>query len=65
MKQRRGSSLTLLRFQEWRNMPYWLMSVIAFVLAAIAYDKKWHRLKFIFYLIGREFEIFSVNSVLL
>ncbi len=52
MKQRRGSSLTLLRFQEWRNMPYWLMSVIAFVLAAIAYDKKWHRLKFIFYLIG-------------
>lgn len=28
------------------------MSVIAFVLAAIAYDKKWHRLKFIFYLIG-------------
>ncbi len=33
-------------------MPYWLMSVIAFVFAAIAHDKKWHRLKFIFYLIG-------------
>ncbi len=33
-------------------MPYWLMSVIAVVLAAIAYDKKWNRLKFIFYLIA-------------
>ncbi len=33
-------------------MPFWLISVIAFVLAAIAYDKRWHRLKFILYLIG-------------
>lgn len=33
-------------------MPYWLMSVIAFVFAVIAHDKKWYRLKFIFYLIG-------------
>lgn len=38
---------------EWfQNMPYWLISVISFILAFIAKDKKWNRIKVILYLIG-------------
>ncbi len=33
-------------------MPCWLISIIAFVLATIARDKKWNRIKVILYLIG-------------
>lgn len=38
--------------KECENMPWGLISVIAFILAIIAKDKKRNGLKVIFYLIG-------------
>lgn len=37
---------------EIPDIPYWLISVIAFVLAAIARDKEWHMVKVFFYVVG-------------
>ncbi len=34
------------------DLPYWLISVIAFILTAIARDKEWHILKAIFFVIA-------------
>lgn len=34
------------------DIPYWLISVIAFILTAIAKDKEWHILKAIFFVIA-------------
>jgi len=38
--------------KECGNMPCWLISIIAFVLATIAKDKKRNGLKVVLYLIG-------------